>query len=295
MSALGRRAWSGLERVLVRDHYVSKGSAWCAAKLERTPTAVRMFAIKNGFALSAADIAKPSTPLMDAQIRRAYIEGRGAASQLAKTTGYGLGWITRRAGELGLSMRPARCAPYTSEEADFVEAHVHLSRQRIASLMRQRGWKRTAASVQRFISHHRIAESGDFIGVTGLSLCLGVDERTVRAWAKSGELIGHSRNGPDERGTGRFYALTEVARFVVQHPHRIDLRKVEGPWLIDLLARYGSLGLIEDRSQGRRIQSLHEMGKSNREIALILETKPTVVASTLSQLRAQSRQTEEAA
>ena len=295
MSVAGRRAWSGTERVLVRDNYVSKGAAWCAKRLNRTPGAVRMFALKNGFSLSAADIAKPSSPLIDAQIKRAYTEGRGSATRLAKATGHSLGWISRRAGELGLSMRPSRCSLYTGEEAEFVEAHAHLSRHRIAALMRERGWSRTACSIQKFIDHHRVADNGDFIGSTGLALCLGVSDGTIRSWARTGELIGHARDGTDERGSWRFYALTDVARFVVQHPHRIDLRKVDGPWLIDLIARYGSLGLIDNRDQGRRIVALHEVGKSNVEIATILETSVNAVSVTLSKHRTKIRQQGEAA
>jgi hypothetical protein len=61
------------------------------------------------------------------------------------------------------------------------------------------------------------------------------------------------------------------------------------------LAQYGSLGLVDGRDQWRRILALHELGKSNGEIAAILETKPNIVASTLSQRRSKSDQHEKAA
>lgn len=293
MSVAGRRPWTGKERVLVRDNYRSKGAIWCAQQLNRTQASVQIFAARHGFNRPASDLIQPSE-FLDARIRSAYAEGRGAALRLARSAGISLGWITRRAGELGLSMRPGHSTPYSREEAEFVEAHTHLSRHRISTMMRERGWKRTAASIECFIKYHGVADNGDFLSPNGLAMCLGVQRKTIWRWTEAGELPAHLRDGKDESGAWRTYALTDVARFIVQHPHRIDLRKVDGPWLIDLLARYGSLGLVDEQGQWRRILALHKLGKSNQEIATILDTKPNIVASTLSQRRDRASQQEAA-
>jgi hypothetical protein len=295
MSVVGRRPWKGTDLKLVKENYASKGPTWCGKQIGRTKKAVQSVAQKNGWTASAVDLLNPSTPLIDAQIKAAYTKGYGAIGPLAKRIGKTRSWVSRRGQELGLTLKPAPWMPYTPEETEFVEKHAHLSRQRISALMRKHGWSRTAASIQKFLIYHRLVDNGDHLTPQSLAVCLGVDIKVVRRWAVSGELVGDFRNGVDEFGAWRVFALADVAKFIVRHSHRVDLRKADGPWLIDLLARYGSLGLIEEKDQWRRILALHELGKSNREIAEILETKPNIVASTLSQRRARPDQQGEAA
>jgi hypothetical protein len=282
-------AWTDAEDALLKANY-HRGSRWCCDRLPgRTQSAVKKRAAVIGAARPIADVHHEWTPLLDAQIRRAYQEGFGAPAALAQSTGIPRNCLSRRAAALGLGARPV---PFTDDEAEFVERHLHLSRNQISKLMAKRGWRRSKEAIQRFLHARGLGGIGDYLSIPMLAACLGMSEFSIRGSIARGELLVERSEGEEGRIV---IAQPEVARWIIRHPHRIDLRRAEGPWLIDLLARYGSLGLIDERDQWRRILALHELGKSNGEIAAILETKANIVASTLSQRRSKSDQRGEAA
>lgn len=282
-----RRAWTGTERKFLRENYISLGSRECADRLNRTIAAVRMFALKNGFARS--NVTLRPTPQIDAFIRRAYANGRGHPQQAARTLGVSVQWVARRAGELGITHK-RDCRPYTDAEARFVEEHAHLSRGTISAKMRERGWRRTANSIQKFIAYGRI-QNDNYITPESLSLCLGVVSGTIRAWAREGFLIGaHRGNGSDADSGSRIFSLEEVAAFIVRHPSKVDLRKVDGPWLIDLIARHGAAGLVEAKTKSARIIAIKEANpeRTASEIAAMVDSTPGAVSVVLSKARTQS-------
>lgn len=282
---MARRAWTGTERKLVRDHYVSEGAPWCAERLNRTTNAVRMFALKQGF--TRPDTSKKSSPQIDAFLRRAYEAGRGGPAQAARTLGVSVQWVARRGAELGLAIKKRDCRPYTEAEAKFVEEHAHLNRATISKKMREKGWRRTAASIQSFIEYGRIQSDG-YITPEALALGLGVSSNAIRTWRRNGDLIGQARGrGSDENAGTHVYKIEEVACFIVRNRGKIDLRKVDGPWFIDILAKYGALALTETRDMSGRIVALKADNpfRTNAEIAEIVGSNRQSVAVQISKAR----------
>jgi hypothetical protein len=279
--------WTPAEDAVIRDNW-RRGARWCQ---DRLPSRTKAAIYRRAGILGVVNPPErfQSSPLIDAQLRRAYEQGRGGLAQLSRRIGVPGNTLSRHAASLGLSHRPVR---FSEEEGLFIEAHLHLSRPRISALMKKRGWPRTSDAVKRYIATRGLGGIGDYLSVQGLSGCLGLAEHTVRGCIARGELLAERAKGEDGRIV---ISPSEIARFIVAHPHRIDMRKVEGPWLIDILAQYGSLGLVEHGSQWRRVLALHELGKSNREIAAILEIKANVVAVILCRLRSEARQRGEAA
>ena len=293
---MSKQPWKGTEKVFVRENYRLHGAVWCAERLGRTEMSVRMFALKNGFADSEKTQRAQSSPQADDLIRRIYETERvRRATKAAKALGRTPQWVCRRAAELGLTGRFSDPRPYSKEEAAFVETNAHLSRAYIAAKMRKRGWRRTAASIQKFISYHRLQDNGCFHSAESLSLCLGVGTNAIWRWALNGLLIGERRDAPEAASNRLVFDEAEVARFIVQHPHRIDMRKVDGPWLIDLLARLGAASLVEGRSKSERIVALKQANPdlSPAQLAAVFDTTADSVSVILS--RAKSAETKKAA
>lgn len=282
---MARRAWTGTERKLVRDHYVSEGAAWCAERLKRTPAAVRMFALKQGFA--RRDMSVKSSPQIDAFIRRAYETGRGGPAKAAKTLGLSLQWVSRRGNELGLTTAKRDCRPYTEAEAKFVEDHAHLNRATIAAKMRAKGWRRTAVSIQKFIQYGRV-QNDRYITPEALALGLGVATSAIRNWRRTGDLISETRGqGSDEAAGSHVFRVEDVAVFIVRNRGKIDLRKVDAPWFIDIIAKHGALALTETRDMSDRIVALKADNpfRTNAEIAEIVGSNRQSVAVQISKAR----------
>ena len=123
------------------------------------------------------------------------------------------------------------------------------------------------------------------------ALCLGVHVTTTTKWIKSGLLIAQRRgwNRTEiQHGDGYLIEDAELARFIVQNAGLIDMRKVDGPWLIDLLARLGSRGLADARDKGQRIVALKmaDPDRSNTEIAAMVDSTPASVGVILARHRA---------
>jgi hypothetical protein len=277
--------------VFLRQNYVTKRAPWCAAQLGRSVDAVRAMAKKHKLGRPADEVRFRWTPQHDERLRRAYENGKvGAVKDLAHSLGITPGQARYRAGELGLATR-WQTGPWTDPEVEFVEAHTHLRRTTISALMKRRGWVRTPVAIQQLINRKALAGANDrYLPAATVAACLGVAPMVVYKWLRAGLLSSDSPTGGEQDGRPVYLIENrELARFIVQNPLKIDPRKFDWPWVSDLLARYGSFGLIEGRTTIERVAILDREGRSPREIAEILESTPNSVSVMLSRLRAQER------
>jgi hypothetical protein len=290
MACLHPKFWTTTERKLVEENYVSKGGRWCAEQLGRSPRAIRACARKSGIARKAEDYRHTSRAEIDAVIQRAYETGKiGAAQQAARAIGRSPDWVSHRASELGLSLRPDR-APWTEEEAQFVEANRHYSRQHIATLMRRRGWKRSPASIQQLINRQSLCgPSETHMSASALQACIGAYRGKIAKWIAEGRLTAE-RKPLSGNALADPYIISEVevARFIVNNPGEVNLRKADGPWLIDLIARHGAAGLVEAKDKGSRIVAIKHAfpERTAAEIAAMVDSTPAAVSVTLSKAKA---------
>lgn len=286
-----RRDWLGTELVFLRQNYVAKGAPWCASQLNRTVGAVRGMAKKHKIVRPADEIRFRWTPQHDERLRRVYENGKvGAVTALAHSLGITPSQVRYRAGELGLSTR-WQTGPWTEPEIEFVEAHTHLRRSTISLLMGKKGWRRTSVAVAKLIRSRGLVGANDrFLPASTVAACLGVAPMVVFKWLKSGLLSSESPTGGEQDGRPVYLIENrELARFIVQNPLKLDPRKFDWPWVSDLLARYGSFGLIDGRTMIERVAALDREKRSPREIAEILESTPNSVSVMLSRIRAQER------
>lgn len=280
------RFWRMEWKRLVRANYAEKGAAWCARQIGcKNRIQVRRWANQNGLYVQPGHYAavRP-TARHDALIRDAYAKDRnsGAIRQAARTLGVSLAWVKKRAQALGCAVPAGK--PLTQAEAAVLLRHPDLPAHALTQILGEHGFRRSAASVSRFLARHgRKADDGLLTSVQ-IADGFGVSPTIVGSWVRKGLLAPTYRKADGIVGTYHFRE-EEVARFVVLNPAIIERNrtKVDLIWLIDLIARLGSVGLIDAKDKGARIVALKQMHpeKSNAEIAAMLDSTPNAVAVNL--------------
>ncbi len=149
--------------------------------------------------------------------------------------------LKRWAQTLGLA-RTKDERTWTEKEIQYLESNYH----RLHVITMAKHLKRTTTAVALKTKRLGIRKCDEGYTVNSLSLALGVDTHKVTRWIERGLLKAARRNTNRERDV---YYLSEVSvrEFIVRYPLEIDVRRVDGLWLIDLLANGPS-----PRSQRRR-------------------------------------------
>jgi hypothetical protein len=129
---------------------------------------------------------------------------------------------------MGLARTKETC--WTEEELRYLEAHYH--RLHISTIARHIG--RTTTAVALKAKRMGVRKYGEGYTAASLSLALGVDSHLVTRWIEEGALNATRRNTDRERDAW-FISDSDIREFIVRHPTEIDIRKVDGLWLIDLL------------------------------------------------------------
>ncbi|MCJ2009766.1 hypothetical protein [Methylobacterium sp. J-092] len=293
-----RRAWTLKEDAYLHQNYKARGAKRCAADLGRTVGGTMSKAAKLGLQVSQASLIVRFTPQMDDVIRRAYQNHTpGSVIRAAKALTLTPQQISRRAGTLGLRARPSAATAWLACEITYIEENKHKSRARMSREMRKRGWSRTPAAIQKQICAQGFSgPSDEHMSLMRLGYCLGIAGSVITRWIVKGLLVAERagwNRGPAQGGDAYRVAEAEIARFIVQNAGLIDMRKVDGPWLIDLLARLGSRGLTEARDKGQRIVALKlaDPDRSNTEIAAMVDSTPASVGVILARHRASGQRT----
>lgn len=234
--------WSPEELALVRQHYPAGGATRCAEHLpRRTIGAISLKA-------KALKLAKPpfkkhaaaftTTPHIDAAIKRHYANHpqRGGLSKLAHQLARPVGWVSRRAVEMGIQ-RPRFDSPTWSEpELEILRASAWRVPGAIARILRRKGFRRSTNAIHLKLNRLRCDRTNDDVyTASGLAELFGVDKSTVTTWIRRGLLKAHTRgsDGPNDA-----YAIhhANVRRFVIENAAAVDIRRLDKDWFIDLLA-----------------------------------------------------------
>jgi hypothetical protein len=235
-------AWSPEEIALVRQHYPTGGASKCAEHLpRRTLGAISLKAKalklpKPPFKKHAA--AFTTTPHIDAAIKRHYANNpkRGGLSKLAHQIARPVGWVSRRAVEMGIQ-RPRFDSPKWSErELEILRASAWRVPGAIARILRREGFRRSTNAIHLKLTRLRCDRTNDDVYTAlGLSELFGVDKGTVTTWIKRGLLKAGAR-GTDHPNDAYLVHHNSVRRFVIENAAAVDIRRVDKDWFIDLLA-----------------------------------------------------------
>lgn len=287
--------WSKEHEKILRDHYQAKGAQWCADQVGRTFKATAMKAKYMGVARKKDSIEYRSNPQIDAVIRRAYAsEEIGAINKCARALGHNKNWVLRRAHEMGLSTRQINRAPFSDAEEKFVLEHRHLSRHRIANLMREKGWHRGARAIGQLINRvEAFIDEDGYMTTGGVADLMGVNYTCVSGWINRHLLPATRKDGRDDNRSRFVVHERDLAKFIVRNAGLVVLAKVDSIWLIDLLARHGGAALYarETKMDTLRhvLQVRPELEHEPTALAPILDTTPESVSVMMTRIRAERR------
>lgn len=241
-----RMRWTDAERAVIRNHYAKHGAQACRAALPgRSLASIR----REANALGIRWRNKPFKQRLgtradhDALIAQHYANAqpRGAGKALARRIGRPAWYISHRAAELGLRERAEKGQEWSEAELELLDEHAHLSPQQIQKHLARAGYKRTqmAITVRRGRLRIGIGTARELAGLYNaaqLALLLGVERSAPARWIRTGLLTAK------RRGTARAEEIdqyditrTNIRKFITQNPDRIDLRRVNKLWFIEVL------------------------------------------------------------
>ena len=142
-------------------------------------------------------------------------------------------WMVRKwAVELGVAR--VKEVNWSAQDVEYLSANYH--RTPITKIARHLG--RTRVAVQLKAKRRNVRKHGEHYTVRSLCLALGEEHHKIDAWIAKGLLPAGRRH--TERAADSYLILEkDVRRFIIAHPTEINVRRVDGLWLIDLLANGG--------------------------------------------------------
>jgi hypothetical protein len=292
-------AWKTTEDAFLRRHYKEQGAKFCAENLTgRSISAIHRRVAKIGLATPNRIISEAALSRIDDTIRRAYTSERkrGFSGECAKRLGMSPRWVSERAIALGL-VAGSGGSQWSEAEREFAEAQPMMPPKNLSIAMRKRGWRRTPTAIAAMRQAGLIAKDdpGFFSGAS-LAVAMGVDEKTVQRWIRSGMLAAKPRgtHRTESQGGDTFIIHEhDVARFIVENASSISLAKIEPnkAWFIDLMARCAAATFNGLRDKGQRIYALAKARPdlSHAQIADMMDSTPGAVSVTISKLRGAER------
>jgi hypothetical protein len=164
--------------------------------------------------------------------------GRGVWREIERELGRPRQVVRSRALKLGLLAPREAPLPWTEAEDAVLREAAGKGTRQAQRLLRRAGFQRTETAVtqrmKRVTGSSARQRADGTMSARELAALLGVDGKTVSVWIAEG-LLGARRHSDKEWRIGE----PAVRRFVIEHPARIHLGKVEAAggryWLIDLL------------------------------------------------------------
>ena len=167
-----------------------------------------------------------------ARIRDAYDSKPATISLLAQGLGVPRYTVKQWASRLGVAR--TKELPWSAKDVEYLTANYH--RYSLKTICRN--LKRTRTAVILKAKRLRIRKSGEGYTVRSLCLALGEDHHKIDGWIDQG-LLNAARRQTTRENDFYYIREKEVRRFIIENPTKINVRRVDGVWLIDLLANGG--------------------------------------------------------
>lgn len=188
-----------------------------------------------------------------------------------------LGWphhvLVHRASQLGIARIKEK--PWTTEERSLLSELAHFSPTRIWKTFKERGFKRTEASIACMRKKSQAFKTAPWYSATSLALLIGVEAHMVtNNWIPKGLKFiwkGSKRRAQWQGGDVRLFHQKEIRRFFIEHPEEIDLLKVDKYWFLEMITG----GAIKQIVPSERISKRNE---APRPVARIVPKTKTLKA-----------------
>ncbi len=180
------------------------------------------------------------TEAIDKKIKAVYENGTGNGElrELADNLKWPRGILYLHAKKMGYVKRAYighDWKAWSQEEKDLVEKTGHYSVIQVRRKLQKLGYNRTDAAIHRMRAITRAVHNRAGMSCNELSICMGLDNRSIRQLIDSGRikakrLIGYE--GP----TAAYHILPEdIKRYILDNLPAVDFTKIDKYWLVDLL------------------------------------------------------------
>lgn len=252
------RYWTDEEDQILREHYPSKGLAYCASKLtNRSKQAIYGRVQKLGVKVAGGSPRTVRTRQqyaeLDAKISELWptlVIPKGdvsGAAELARQLGEPRWLITLRCRKLGLTRPRRKEPPWTAAEDELMKRVPLHDPDKCSEIFRAHGFNRTATAIM--VRTKRIGLSrrahGTFSAGAAAKV-LGLDGKTVAIYCLNGTIKSSRRKTkrlPQQGGDPHSIERADLRQFVIDNLELIDFRKVDKFALVDLLVNGGGDGL----------------------------------------------------
>lgn len=184
------------------------------------------------------------TPELHDAIKRLYQTKSGNGGEVksfAQKKGLPRWKITRYAQEQGWSAKQKKEPNWSDKELHILRMSAHHCPEVALRKLKAAGYNRSLVGI--VLKRKRMRYLQDFVGdgqsATSLAMCLGEDIHFVTSAIKAGQLkaIRRQQNRTQRQGGNAFLIRSNQARaWILENIHKIDLRKVDKYWFVDLLA-----------------------------------------------------------
>lgn len=186
-----------------------------------------------------------SSEWIDAALKRAYRSHRPNLKKLSKELDRTVAWLKLRAGILGVRHYYEGSRIWTSEEdkilTELIEDGNAIST--IQKKIRKLGYFRSLPAIQTRVCLLKIGFNRDGWTATEVAGFFSIDIHSVLKWIDKGWLRASRKPGPscvipdqiDERRKWFSIADKDISKFMLEHPHAWDHRRMKVEVLIDLL------------------------------------------------------------
>jgi len=182
------------------------------------------------------------TPEIHQAIQKAYQgeTGNGEIAALAKRVGLPRWKISKYAGRQGWYAVEKKEPDWSEDEIEILKRHARHCPEVIQRNLKKAGFDRSVNGI--VLKRRRLRMTSENLGgysAHSLCLCLGVDIHFVLNAIRNGHLKASRRitNRTEKQGGDPYWIKEKnIKRFIVDNVNRIDLRKVDKYWFVDLLA-----------------------------------------------------------
>lgn len=233
-----KRGWQEWECRILQRVYPEHGAKACIKEgIDRTPGAIRAKAREFDVRGVGGNMAGqlPTTPEIDAIIRLEYGVGEhhSTGREIARRVRRPVGWVQRRARELGILSAGHGAIWSAGEEAILSRMSGHPI-TRVVDALQRAGYARSWHAVARRMAHLKVSSRcpDGMLTAQGIAECMGISPSTVARWCTAGRIKSRTRDG-----TGcRLVNIADLRTFLIENPNAWDHRLCDKHWLIDLLA-----------------------------------------------------------
>jgi len=242
------RFWTESENKVLREHYPSKGFAFCASRLEKRPrSAIYVQVHKLGLSRNGiqAERQQHDHAALDAELLLLWPDFKkpaGAVSgvkAIARQLGKPHWLVTQRLRKLGLTVTHRKEPPWTPSEDALLERVPRHDPDKASEIFEAHGFHRTPTAIM--VRCKRVGLSrryNETFSARDAAKILGIDNKTISQLCIEGIIKVErrpSRRLPQQGGSPHSITPQALRQFVIDHLKRIDFRRVDKFALVRLL------------------------------------------------------------